>query len=92
MNNANEPAYPRTREFLKTIECYNRLPEEFIVDDVMKCFRQGVNTAKSKIKCLLKDGAVVKSGVFIENGTTKAKYKKKAILVLTQVRGYAGSF
>ena len=65
----------------KTIEGYNRLPDEFTINDVMKCFLQGYNTAKSKIKRLLKDGAVVKSGEFVENGTTKAMYKKKAVLV-----------
>ena len=66
----------------KTIEGFNRLPEEFTINDVMKCFHQGINAAKSKIKRLLKDGAVVKSGDFVENGTTKAIYKKIAILVI----------
>ena len=65
----------------KTIEGFNRLSEEFTVDDVMKVFHQSLFAARSKVKRLMKDGAIEKSGEFVENGTTKAKYKKKAILV-----------
>ena len=66
----------------KTIEGFNRLSEEFTVDDVMKAFHQSLFAARSKVKRLIKDGAIEKSGEFVENGTTKAKYKKKAILVI----------
>jgi hypothetical protein len=30
---------------------------------------------------MVKDGAVAKCGEYVENGTTKVRYKKKAILV-----------
>ena len=70
------------RHSQKTIEGFNRLSEEFTVDDVMKAFHQSLFAARSKVKRLMQDGAIVKSGEFVENGTTKAKYKKKAILVI----------
>ena len=69
------------RHSQKTIEGYNRLPEEFTVENVMKCFNQGLYAARSKVKRLVKDGAVERSGEYVENGITKAIYKKKAILV-----------
>ena len=44
----------------KTIEGYNHLSEEFTINDVMKCFHQSLNAAKSKVKRLMKDGAIEK--------------------------------
>ena len=69
------------RHSQKTIDGYNRLPEEFNVEDVMKCFNQGLYAARSKVKRLMKDGAIKKSSEYVENGTTKCMYKKVGILV-----------
>ena len=66
----------------KTVEGYNRLSEKFTVDDAMKAFNQGLYAAKSKIKRLMQDGAIEKVGEFVENGTTKAIYEKKCVLVV----------
>lgn len=69
------------RHHQRIIEDYNRLADEFTVDDVVNCLHIGTNAARSRVKRLLKDGAVAKCGEYVENGTTKVRYKKKAILV-----------
>jgi hypothetical protein len=69
------------RHHQRTIEEYNRLAEEFTIDDVVNCLHIGINAARSRVKRMVKDGAVTKCGEYVENGTTKVRYKKKAILV-----------
>ena len=67
----------------KTIEAFNRLPEEFTVDDVMRCFGLAQNTsARTRIVRLLKDRLAEKVDEFVENGTTKAKYRKTGSIML----------
>ena len=67
----------------KTIEGFNRLPEEYTVDDVMRCFdMNSISAARSRAFRLLKDGLAEKSGEYVENGTTKAKYKKTGRVAL----------
>ena len=67
----------------KTIEGFNRLPEEFTVDDVMRCFTLKNNTsARTRVVRLLKDHLAEKVDEFVENGTTKAKYKKTGSIML----------
>jgi histone deacetylase complex regulatory component SIN3 len=65
----------------KTIECFNKLSEEFTVDDVMKAFKMTLNTARMRVKRLQKDGAIEKCGEIIENGGKKFVYKKKGALI-----------
>ena len=61
----------------KSFDGFNRLPEEFTTDDVMRCFNLSNNSAaKSRVKRLMKDHLVEKKGDFVENSTTKAIYKK----------------
>ena len=66
----------------RTIEAFNRLPEEFTIDDVMRCFGLCVDSSKVRIFRLQKDHLVEKIGEFKENGTTKAKYKKAPCILL----------
>ena len=66
----------------KTIEAFNRLPEEFTIDDVTKCFCMNQNAAHIRVFRLLKDRLAEKSGEYVENGTTKAKYRKTGIIML----------
>ena len=71
---ANTPRRP------KTIEAFNRLPEEFTTDDVMRCFMLNSNAAaRTRICRLQKDSLVEKVDEYVENGTTKAKYKKTGV-------------
>ena len=66
----------------RTIESFNRLPEEFTVDDVMRCFGLSVDSSKVRIFRLQKDHLIEKIGEFKENGTIKAKYKKAPYILL----------
>jgi len=67
----------------KTIEGFNRLPEEYTIDDVMRCFViNSISGARSRAYRLMKDGLAEKSGEYVENGTTKAKYKKTGKVAL----------
>ncbi len=61
----------------KTIDAFRRLPEEFTVDDAKRCFSLTNDTvARVKINRLMKDHFVEKAGDFVENGTTKAVFRK----------------
>ena len=42
------------------------------------------DAARMRIKRMQKDGAIVKSGEYVENGTTKFLYKKKGVLIFEQ--------
>ena len=66
----------------RTIEDFNRLPEEFTVDDVIRSLCMNVNTARTRVKRMLKDGNIEKVGEYVENGICKHRYKKKAIMVI----------
>ena len=74
---ANTPRRP------KTIEAFNRLSEEFTTDDVMRCFMLKSNdAARTRVSRLQKDGLVEKVDEFVENGTTKARYKKTGAVMV----------
>ena len=67
----------------KTVEAFNRLPEEFTIDDVVQCFALKNNTsARSRVVRMMKDGLVMKADEYVENGTTKAMYKKTGTAML----------
>jgi hypothetical protein len=67
----------------KTYEAFNRLPEEFTVDDVVRCFTLKSNaSARTRVVRLLKDRLAEKVDEFVENGTTKAKYRKTGSIML----------
>jgi len=69
------------RHHQRTIEDYNRLPEEFTVDDVIRSLGMNIHSARTRVKRMLKDGNIVKIGECVENGVCKHRYKKKAIMV-----------
>ena len=66
----------------RTIEAFNRLPEEFTINDIMRCFGLSVESSKVRIFRLQKDHLIEKIGEFKENGTIKAKYKKAPYILL----------
>ena len=66
----------------RTIEAFNRLPEEFTIDDVMRCFGVTVESARVRASRLMKDRLIVKLEDFKENGQYKAKYKKTSVIML----------
>ncbi|MCR5780573.1 MAG: hypothetical protein K6G70_08545, partial [Bacteroidaceae bacterium] len=61
----------------KTIEAFNRLPEEFTAEDIMRCFGlEGESSARGRARTLLADHLAVKTGEFKDNGKVKALYRK----------------
>ncbi len=77
-----QEANVKYRRMSKTIEAFNRLPEEFTTEDVIRCFAlSSAGSAYSRINRLMKDHAVEKSEEYKENGTTKVKYRKTANLL-----------
>ena len=66
----------------RTIEGFNRLPEEFTIEDAMRCFSMTNDAvARVKINRLMKDHLVEKAGEFVDNGTTKAVFKKTGCMM-----------
>ena len=66
----------------KTYEGFSRLPEEFMVEDVMACFSLAKSSAaRKKIGRMLQDNLVIKMEDVVENGTTKAIYKKVGVMI-----------
>ena len=66
----------------KTIEAFNRLPEEFTIEDVIQCFALKNSTAaRSRVVRLMKDSLIEKTDEFVDNGTTKAMYKKTGMVM-----------
>ena len=69
------------RHHQRTIEEYNKLPEEFSIDDVARIFQLNIQTARKRVWRLVGDNAIEKCGEYVENGVCKHRYKKKAVLV-----------
>jgi hypothetical protein len=66
----------------KTYEGFSRLPDEFVVDDVIACFSLSTKSAaKMKISRMMQDHLIVKADDYVENGRTKAIYKKIGVMV-----------
>ena len=67
----------------KTIEAFNRLPEEFTVEDVVRCFNlASEGAARMKIKRLQSDHLIVKLGDGRQVGASKSNYRKTGNLML----------
>ena len=67
----------------RTIEAFNRLPEEFTVEDVVRCFQIKCESgARVKIKRLLDDHLVEKVREIQVGKTHKAIYRKTDCLML----------
>ena len=67
----------------KTLDAFNRLPEAFTIDDVVRCFSlNNLSAARTRVIRLQKDHLVERVGEFVENGTTKAKYRKTGTMML----------
>ena len=67
----------------KTIESFNRLPEVFTAEDIMRCFGlEGESSARGRARTLLADHLAEKTGEFKENGKIKTLYKKTGVVML----------
>ena len=81
-DNKLKDASVNVRHQQKTLESFSRLPEEFTVEDLMKCFGVSHNAATTRICRLSKDHLVEKVGEFVENGASKCKYRKTGVVLL----------
>ena len=61
----------------KTYEGFNRLPEEFTTEDVVRCFQlRNTSAAYMRISRLTKDNLIEKKEEFVEGGSAKVRYRK----------------
>jgi hypothetical protein len=68
---------------MKSYEGFYRLPDEFTMEDVMRCFSLTADSsARGKVKRLIEDKLAVKAGDFRENGKVKAKFRKTGNIML----------
>ena len=75
--NVNVQRRPKTREN------FDRLPEEFTTEDVMRCFNLGSNaSARMRISRLVADRVIEKSRQEIVDGAKKAYYRKTGVIML----------
>lgn len=65
----------------KTIEAFRRLPEEFMVDDVMRCFQLEEPSARMRIVRLSRDRLIERKGDVKVNGCVKAVYRKTRLKI-----------
>ena len=67
----------------KTFESFARLPEEFMAEDVMRCFGfSTIGAARSRIARLQNDRLIEKSGEKKEDGQIKAIFRKTGVMML----------
>ena len=83
-DNKYRDASVNIRRNQKTIDAFNRLPEEFTTEDVMRCFDLGsYSSARMRISRLVKDHVAEKLPEYVENGTTKGLFKKTGVVMLS---------
>ena len=81
-DNKHREAAVNVQRRQKTIEAFSRLPEEFNVEDAMKCFMlANTSAARVKINRLVKDHLVEKLSDTVENGKKKALFKKTGCMM-----------
>ena len=67
----------------KTYEGFERLPDEFTSDDVIRCFNLNTpSAARMRISRLTRDHLIEKSGEFNDDGTVKSRYKKTGVMMV----------
>ena len=66
----------------KTYEGFERLPEEFTSEDVMRFFNLKSSSAVyMRINRLQKDHLIEKTDEFVDGGTTKSRYRKTGVMM-----------
>ena len=66
----------------KSVDGFNRLPDVFTKEDVIKCFGyDNDSSARGKIKRLVDDGIISKEDAVDENGNTSSIYKKVKLMI-----------
>ena len=66
----------------KTLEGFERLPDVFTTEDVVRCFQlRNVAAAYMRISRLQKDHLIEKDEEFAESGSTKSRYRKTGVMM-----------
>ena len=82
-DNKLKEASVNLRRRQKTIDAYNRLPEEFTAEDIMRCFGlEGESSARGRARILIADHLAVKTGDFKDGGKVKSMYRKTGNIML----------
>ena len=82
-DNKHRDASVNVRRNQRTFDSFNRLPEEFTVDDVIRCFSfKAESSARTKITRLMADNLVEKSGEVKVDGVYKKTYRKTGTVML----------
>ena len=67
----------------KTYEGFERLPDEFTSDDVMRCFNLNTTSAaRMRISRMTRDHLIEKTGDFNDDGKSKSCYRKTGVMML----------
>ena len=67
----------------KTYEGFERLPDVFTTDDVVRCFQlKSAATAYMRISRLTKDRLIEKAEDYVEDGCAKVRYRKTGVLMI----------
>ena len=67
-DNKDRDAVSNVQRKSKTIEAFHRLPDEFTIEDIMRCFGVNVKTARVRASRLAKDRLIEKLEDYKENG------------------------
>ena len=82
-DNKLKDASVNVRRKQKTFDGYNRLPDEFVIEDVMRCFSlNSESTARTKVVRLIADNLVKKIREIKVNGNKKSVYQKTGSIML----------
>ena len=82
-DNKLKDASVNVRRTQKTFDGYNRLPDEFVIEDVMRCFSlNSESTARTKVVRLIADNLVKKIREIKVNGNKKSVYRKTGSIML----------
>ena len=82
-DNKLKDASVNVRRKQKTFDGYNRLPDDFVIEDVMRCFSlNSESTARTKVVRLIADNLVKKIREIKVNGNKKSVYRKTGSIML----------
>ena len=82
-DNKLRDASVNVRRNQKTVDSFNRLPKEFTVDDVMRCFSfKAESSARTKIVRLMADNLVEKASEVKVDGVYRNTYRKTGAIML----------
>ncbi len=82
-DNQQKSAATNVQHHQKTHDAFARLPEEFTIEDVVRCFNvNNEAAARKRVTRLMKDGLVVKEGEQKAKGTHIGLYKKTSNMII----------